>query len=326
MPAALLEVIDEYLAELQLERGLSRATVGAYEADLRQFAAHAAAAGVKEWREARGAQVTDWLYALTAGGLATSSLARKLSAVRMLARWLVQRGRRADDLTALVQGPRRVRPLPRALGKVQVERLLAVPDAGTPHGRRDRAILELFYSSGLRLSELCGLRVTDVVLDEALVRVRGKGDKERVVPVGGPAVAAIRAYLAEGRAALAGDRAGGALFLSERGRPISRKTVWVMVRAAARRAGLAEGVKPHQLRHTFATHLLSGGADLRVIQEMLGHADIGTTQIYTAVEPERVVRDHARYHPRGRVRGGPVRGTADGRGGGGEGAPVKPGG
>jgi integrase/recombinase XerD len=182
-----------------------------------------------------------------------------------------------------------------------MDRLLAAPSGADAYAVRDRAMLELFYSSGLRISELCALTLQQVDLEHGFVRVFGKGAKERVVPLGGKARDAVAAYLGSSRPRLVKPRTGGELFLSERGRAISRKTLWVIVKASARRAGLTKRVKPHLLRHSFATHLLGGGADLRAIQEMLGHASIGTTQIYTAVESSRLLDQHARHHPRNKA-------------------------
>lgn len=290
--------IDSFLAWLQLERGLSDHTRAGYETDLHQAGLFFARAGVAGWEKVGPEQATSWVYSLSEAGYAVASLARKLSALRMLARHLVRERRRPDDFTELVTGPRPHRPLPGTLTPEQVDRLLAAPAGDTPHDLRNKAMLELFYASGLRLSEVCSLRLADLDLQEAVVRVVGKGGKERLVPFGSRAEAALRRYLAEGRPALAGARPSPAVFLSERGVAISRKTVWVIVKALARTAGLEVPVKPHLLRHSFATHLLAGGADLRVIQEMLGHADLGTTQIYTAVEPGRLLSEHAKFHPR----------------------------
>ena len=181
--------------------------------------------------------------------------------------------------------------------------LVSAPGTSTPQGLRDRAMLELMYGSGLRVSELCGLELQALDLGEAMLRVRGKGSKDRVVPVGSAAAAALAAYLRAGRPALVRPATGSAIFLSARGQPLSRKTFWVGVKAAARRAGIGKPVKPHLLRHAFATHLLAGGADLRSIQELLGHADIATTQVYTAVERAALAESHRRHHPRGRGAG-----------------------
>lgn len=301
MPEALREAIEDYGNTLLLERGRSPHTLAGYENDLRQCAAWLAAhKGVSRWSEVTPAHAMDWLYSLSGDNFAVSSLARKLSALRGFARHLVREERRPDDFTALLQGPKRVRRVPGMLTGAEVERLLAAPRGGDAFALRDRALLELFYASGLRVSELAGLTLQQLDLENAYVRVFGKGAKERVVPVGAKAVEALRAYLEAGRASFVRSRTGSALFLSERGAALSRKTLWYLVQKYAAQAGIARGVKPHQLRHSFASHLLGGGADLRVIQEMLGHANLATTQIYTAVEEKRLVEQHARFHPRNR--------------------------
>jgi len=188
--------------------------------------------------------------------------------------------------------------VPGTLSAAEVERLLAAPSGGDAFGLRDRALLELFYASGLRVSELAGITLQQVDLENGFLRVFGKGSKERVVPVGGKAAEAVRVYLAAGRAQFVKAKTGSASFLSERGGPLSRKTLWYLVQKYAAAAGIERGVKPHQLRHSFATHLLGGGADLRSIQEMLGHANLATTQIYTTVDDRRLVEQHAKFHPR----------------------------
>jgi integrase/recombinase XerD len=297
----MLSMIEDFGNALTLERGRSAHTLSGYESDLRQCAAWLAARkGVKDWTEVTAAQATDWLYSQSGDGIAVASLARKLSALRGLARHLVRENARGDDFTALLQGPKRVRRVPGMLSAAEVGKLLAAPQGGDAFALRDRALLELFYASGLRVSELAGLAIQQVDLDNGFLRVFGKGAKERVVPVGGKAVDALKTYLAAGRPAFVKARSGGALFLSERGGPLSRKTLWVIVQKYAAKAGLTRGVKPHLLRHSFASHLLGGGADLRAIQEMLGHANLSTTQIYTAVEEKRLVEQHGRFHPRNR--------------------------
>ena len=292
--------MEDFLAYLELERGLSRNTTTAYETDLLQFAEVLVSLRITNWATVVGAHVSDWLYGLSRQGIATSSMGRKLSAVRMLARYLVKEGVCRQDFTELVQGPKLTRKLPATLSEIDMGKLLAAPVARTAHGLRDKAILELFYSSGLRVSELAGLALQQIDLQQGFVRVFGKGSKERVVPVGGQAAEAVAAYLTAARPELVKPKTGSALFLSERGQAISRKTIWALIKGYARKAGLPKSVKPHLLRHSFATHLLAGGADLRAIQEMLGHADIGTTQIYTAVETSRLTEQHSRFHPRGR--------------------------
>jgi integrase/recombinase XerD len=190
--------------------------------------------------------------------------------------------------------------MPGALSEGEVDRLLAAPQGGDGFALRDRALLELFYSSGLRVSELAGLTLSQLDLEHGFLRVFGKGSKERVVPVGGRAAEALRIYIASGRPTFVKAKTGSAIFLSERGGPLSRKTLWYLVQKYAAAAGITRGVKPHLLRHSFASHLLGGGADLRAIQEMLGHANLATTQIYTAVEEKRLVEQHGKFHPRNR--------------------------
>lgn len=299
LPLALDDPIVEFGSALGLERGRSARTVEAYENDLRQCASFLVRRGRADWKDVMPDDAAAWAQALSRAGLAASSLARKLSALRMFARHLVFIGKRGDDFTALLAGPRTRRALPVTLTSEEIGRILAAADGRDAIGLRDRAILELFYSSGLRVSELAGLLLQQVDLEQGYVRVFGKGSKERVVPVGRTAAAAIDAYLGAGRPRFVRPRrTGSACFLSNRGTAISRKTVWVLVKTYTRRAGITKRVKPHLLRHSFATHLLSGGADLRAIQEMLGHASITTTQIYTAVEEQRLVEQHGRFHPR----------------------------
>ena len=298
MPASLLGEIEDFLAFLRLERGLSGNTEDSYENDLRQFAAFLLEHGILDWSSVKATLVSQWLIELTDGGYAERSLARKLSALRVFARYLVKEGRRKDDFTELASSPKAQQKLPDVLAIDEVERLLNAPPEDTPQGLRDRAMLELMYSSGLRVSELCGLLLQSLDLENGIVRVFGKGSKERVVPVGSAAVSSIERYLDAGRPRLVKERTGSDLFLSQWGRALSRKTFWVNLRQHVAFAGIKKSVKPHTLRHSFATHLLQGGADLRVIQEMLGHADIATTQIYTAVKNHTLVEEHARFHPR----------------------------
>jgi integrase/recombinase XerD len=301
-PPTFADDLDAFLAFIELEKGAARNTVAAYQRDLVQCAAFLARKGARDWTTVGSAQLSDWLYDLSSREFAVASLARKLAAVRALFRHLVRERRRADDPTELLSGPRRVRRAPETLNVQEVGRLVEAPPIGDQYGVRDRAILELAYSSGLRASELSGLTLTQVDLENGFVRVFGKGSKERVVPLGNSARTAIANYLHSARPRLVKPRTGSALFLSERGRAISRKTIWALVKKHARRAGLTRPVKTHLLRHSFATHLLSGGADLRAIQEMLGHASITTTQIYTAVEARRLVSEHAKFHPRSRAK------------------------
>ena len=303
VPAELAEPVDAFLAYLALERGLAKLTVTAYEDDLVRFSTHCGRLGKLSWVEVGLAEVESWVKALDRRGHAAASLSRRLSAVRTFAAHLVRSGLRRDDFTELARGPKHRRTLPGTLSAEQAAQVVSAPDTSTPQGLRARAMLELMYGSGLRVSELCGVELQALDLESALVRVRGKGAKDRIVPIGETAIVAIRAYLSNGRPLLMRKQTGSAVFLSARGQALSRKTFWLSVKQATARSGVAVPVKPHLLRHAFATHLLAGGADLRSIQEMLGHADIATTQIYTSVERTALSAAHRQHHPRGRKPG-----------------------
>jgi integrase/recombinase XerD len=302
IPESFAEAAEGFLAWLELERGLATNTLQSYGKDLVQFAEFLQTRGVASWTQVDGAAVSAWTASLSRAEYARSSQSRKLSAVRMLARHLVREDLRADDFTELLSAPKLSRKLPDVLTREEVERLLNAPSELSPHGVRDRAILELFYSSGLRVSELCGILLQSINLDEGFVRVTGKGSKERIAPIGGAAVRAVEKYVTVARPQFVNSKTGSALFLSQRGVAISRKMVWVMIKQHALKAGIQKPIKPHLLRHSFATHLLEGGADLRVIQELLGHSDISTTQIYTSVQSARLADEHALYHPRSKQR------------------------
>jgi integrase/recombinase XerD len=298
-PAGFAEDIDGFIGFLMLERGLSVHTQYGYQSDLDQCAMFLARKGAKDWRTVQSDDVAAWIHSLSGDDYTVASLARKLTALRVFARYLVREERRTDDFTELLSAPKLSRRIPGTLSADEVAKLIAAPSGGDPISLRDRAILELFYSSGLRVSELGGLLLQQVDLENGFLRVFGKGSKERVVPVGGRACEALTTYVTSARSHFVKTRkTGSELFLSERGTGISRKMLWVIVKKYAKRAGIEKPVKPHLLRHSFATHLLSGGADLRAIQEMLGHANIATTQIYTAVEAKRLIDQHAKYHPR----------------------------
>jgi len=299
-PAAFADDIQSYLNTLGLERGVSVNTRLAYRRDLDQGATFLAKHGAADWRTVTAAEAEAWLHSLTRGHFAEASLARKLTALRGFARHLVREEIRADDFTALLTGPKIRRRLPGTISAADIARLLAAPVGGEPRALRDRALLELFYSSGLRVSELGALMLQQLDLEHGFVRVFGKGAKERIVPVGARACDALAAWVTSGRPHLVKAKTGSQLFLNNRGTAFSRVGLWQIVKKHAARAGLGKNVKPHALRHSFATHLLGGGADLRAIQEMLGHASITTTQIYTAVEPQRLLDHHAKFHPRNR--------------------------
>lgn len=289
--------LEDYLVWIQLERGLSAHTVSSYEMDLVQFGGFLERQSCKNWEDVDEESVGEFLAWLTKESAETATLVRKLSAIRGFSDFR-EREKGGRSFTEIIKGPRARRKMPTSLTIAETLKLLDAPRRSSPHGLRDRAILELLYGSGLRVSELTGLLLQSVDVENRIVRVFGKGSKERLVPVGGRALDAFRDYLQAGRPALVKAKTGSQVFLSQRGTAISRKTVWHLVKTHAERAGLPSSVKPHALRHSFATHLLEGGADLRTIQEMLGHADIATTQIYTRVEMERLLDEHSRYHPR----------------------------
>jgi integrase/recombinase XerD len=299
-PDAFAEHIESFLGYIGLERGLAKNTIDGYRRDLDQAAAFFSRRGLRDWQAVTGDDAGAWIHSLAGAKCRVATVARKLTALRMLARHLVRERVRDDDFTELISGPKITRRMPATLTENEIARLVTAPSGGDPRSLRDRAVLELFYSSGLRVSELAGLRLQQIDIEHGLVRVFGKGSKERVVPIGRTACAAIAGYQGSGRPRLVKARTGSELFLNNRGTALSRVAVWAIVKKHAQRAGIAKNVKPHALRHSFATHLLTGGADLRAIQEMLGHASLSTTQIYTAVEPQRLVAHHAKFHPRNR--------------------------
>ncbi len=291
-------LVEQFLDSLWLERGASRLTLAAYRADLLSFAAHMTSRGAPLASASR-ADLLAYLAAPAQAGLAPRSLGRRLSALRGFYRHLVREGLTQEDPTARIESPRLGRPLPKTLTEADVERLLAVPTGDTPQALRDAAMLELLYASGLRVSELVGLRIAQVDLNRGVLVVLGKGARERLVPVGETALARIETYLAQARGALLDGQISDALFVTRRGGSMTRQAFWHRLRHYARRAGFERLPSPHTLRHAFATHLLNHGADLRAVQMLLGHADLSTTQIYTHVARERLKALHAQHHPRG---------------------------
>jgi integrase/recombinase XerD len=284
---------------LIFERGLSDQTVVAYLRDLGRWIAFLQRADVSRPEEVDVAVLRAWVYELKDQGLAPSSIRRARSAVRTYFGFLLAEGVIETDPTDRLDAPRAVRRLPEFLSREEVERLLEAPDPSRALYWRDRAILEFLYATGVRVSELVGLPLSNLDLDEGFALVFGKGSKERLVPVGGPALRAVRRYLQDVRPELDTGSGKGHVFLNARGRPLRRESVWSLVRESARRAGIRKTVSPHTLRHTFATHLVEGGADLAAVQELLGHADISTTQIYTHLDRAYLRDLHRRFHPRG---------------------------
>ncbi len=285
--------IDGYLDHLRVERGLAPLTVEAYGRDLAKLAAHLAAQG----DELGPGAVASFLVALGDDGIGARSAARTLSAVRGLCRYLVREKALAQDPCELIERPKLGRRLPHVLSVDEVVRLLHAPDPATARGRRDRAMLQLMYAAGLRVSELCKLALADVDRRRGVVAAFGKGGKRRLVPVGEVALASLDAYLAD-RAAHRFAAKSRVLFLSPRGKALTRQAFWKRVAAYARAAGIRKPVSPHKLRHSFATHLLAHGADLRSVQAMLGHSDIATTEVYTHVVGDHVRRQYFKAHPR----------------------------
>lgn len=291
------DLVHAFLEHLTVEKGLSTNTVTAYRRDLDRYLRFLGSKGREG--EVLEADVLAFLRYLSESGLSTRTLARNLAAVRGYHLYLIRDGAAAGDPTANLETPRGWARLPKTLTADEVESLLAQPDTRTAVGLRDKAMLELLYATGLRVSELVGIKVQDIDLERGHLTVIGKGSKERMVPIGDVAAAAVNAYLERGRPALLGGRESEALFISSHRRQITRQMFWERIKSCARTAGIPRSISPHTLRHSFATHLLDNGADLRAVQAMLGHADISTTQIYTHVSRERLRQIHEKYHPRG---------------------------
>jgi integrase/recombinase XerD len=289
---------EGFLAYLRVERGLSHNTLLAYGRDLDGFISWASKMGRRRPGSVRRREIQQYLRELRLRGLSPRSIARSLATLRVFFRFLRQEGLTREDPTAEIDGPRLERTLPRALPPAEVERLLEAPDKGTRTGLRDSAILEVLYATGLRVSELVSLRVEDLHLEEGYLLCRGKGSRERVVPIGSRARLRLREYLEGARPALLKGRRSVHVFVQSRGSGMSRQAVWKNLRRYAFEVGVRGRLSPHVLRHSFATHLLENGADLRSVQKMLGHADISTTQIYTQVDRERLRRIYLRHHPR----------------------------
>lgn len=298
------EIIDRFVDSMWLEYGLSKNTLSAYRSDLKQFSGFNAGPEIEFNKavtliQARDIEVQRFLAACYARGVKSASTSRTLSTLRRFYRYLVREGVCSQDPTVNLSSPKLGRSLPKSLSEDDVLALLAGPDESTAMGKRDRAMLELLYATGLRVSELVGIELDQINLQVGLVRVIGKGDKERLVPLGEMALDKLSAYLTSGRGDILGKRSSAAVFVSNRGTAITRQTFWYAIKRYAKLAGLNADLSPHTLRHAFATHLLNHGADLRSVQLLLGHSDLSTTQIYTHVARERLQSLHARHHPRG---------------------------
>ena len=291
--------LDRFSDALWLEDGLAPRSLESYRRDLTQLFTWLEPQGIPPDQAQRGDIELFLAHRSLDESIAARSLARQLTAIKRYQRWLLREGRRDDDPTLTVAAPRLPKPLPKTLSENDVEALINAPDVNTPHGLRDRAMLEALYAAGFRVSELVGLPLAAVSLTDGVVRIMGKGSKERLVPLGEDAQDWIQRYVAAARPALLKGRGSEALFVTERGGPMTRQMFWYLIKRHAASAGIKTSLSPHTLHHAFATHLLNHGADLRVVQMLLGHADIATTQIYTHVAKERLKALHAKHHPRG---------------------------
>ncbi|MEM7359247.1 MAG: site-specific tyrosine recombinase XerD [Pseudomonadota bacterium] len=290
------QLIDQFIDALWLESGLSKNTLSAYRSDMTHLARFVQPASLLEIGQA---DIQKYLATLLAQNTKSSSSARMLSTMRRFYRYQIRENRVAADPCAHVMSPKQGRPLPKTLSEAQVDALLAAPDTQSELGLRDRAMLEVLYATGLRVSELVNLKMLEANLQVGVVRIVGKGNKERLVPLGEQAIDWVTRYLASARSTLLGSRHSEALFVTARGTAMTRQAFWYMIKRHAKMAGITQPLSPHTLRHAFATHLINHGADLRSVQMLLGHVDLSTTQIYTHIAKERLQSMHAKHHPRG---------------------------
>ena len=292
------KLAKDFLNYLTVEAGLARNTILAYGRDLRAFLEHCKSSNIKNLKKLKPAVIQQYLQLQSKNLRSEASVKRSLAAIRMFLRYAQLTGYMNDDFLAVLEGPKLWQKLPTVCSKNQVLDLLNAPDPAEPYYLRDRAMLELLYATGLRASEMAKLKINDLNLDIGYIRCIGKGSRERIVPLGKIAIAATEEYLEKLRPALSKPFSGNTLLLSRTGRPLSRIEIWRLIKKYALRAGMPRNLTAHTLRHCFATHLLTGGADLRSVQEMLGHVDIATTQIYTHVDQDRLRNIHRQYHPR----------------------------
>lgn len=291
-------LLTEFLNFLQIEKNAALNTVVSYHHDLARYLDFLKTRGITNLAQIRPADILALIQTLREIDYAPTSTARNLSAIRMFHRFLMHEDYLDHDPTANITLPKLPKYLPDTLSQFEIERILSQPDSSTPAGLRDKAMLELLYAAGLRVSELISLRLSDLFFSEGFVRIFGKGRKERIVPVGEQAVYFTQLYLRRVRPAMLKAHSGEGLFLNNRGKPLSRMGLWVILRRYVTSAGITKKVSPHTFRHSFATHLIEGGADLRAVQEMLGHADISSTQIYTHLDREFLKEVHRNFHPR----------------------------
>jgi integrase/recombinase XerD len=295
-------LIDEFITHVTLERGQAKNTQETYQRMLGQFAGYLQSRDVQRWGEVTAKHVSDFLMHQRKREMALNSILLNLAAIRVFFRFLYANRYVPSNVAETVDRPRKLRALPKALSMSDVDKLLAPPAMEDPRAVRDHAILETLYASGLRVSELASLTLENVNFETGFLRVIGKGNKERIVPIGREALQWLQRYLDNARPKLVRPHTPSALFIGNRGRQLRRDSLWHLVAGTAKRVGISKHVSPHMLRHSFATHLLENGADLRVIQEMLGHADISTTEIYTHVDSQRLKSVHYQFHPRAKMK------------------------
>ena len=292
-------LVEEFINYLSIERGLSDNTISAYSSDLRHFTEYLTTIGIDNPDSVKRQDIMDYLMKRKGQKISSNSISRCLVAIKMFYKFLVQEHLAKDDIAGVLESPKLVRPLPNVIGMQEIDKLLAAPDLRDWMGLRDKAALELMYATGMRVSELVELAMDGLNLDMGYIKCRGKGDKERIVPIGKKAKEAIERYVEKVRPTLQKEGFQDAhLFLSRLGKKVSRMSFWKMIKKNAKLARIKKDVTPHTLRHSFATHLLERGADLRVVQELLGHSDISTTQIYTHINKERLKLIHKQFHPR----------------------------
>jgi integrase/recombinase XerD len=291
-------LVDQFLDYVSMERGLSPNTREAYSSDLHSFARFLTKRKITSFNNVRRKHILDFLMAEKERGLNVNSISRRLVAIRIFFGYLQQENLLTENITEAMDSPKLWKVLPGVLSLKEVEALLKAPSGNDPISLRDKAMLELLYATGLRVSEIAGLKQEDMHFDSGYLRCLGKGNKARIVPFGSSARTHVERYLADARPSFLKEQSSSHIFLTYRGRPFSRKGIWKIIKIYAARAGINKAISPHTMRHSFATHLLANGAPLRIIQEMLGHADIATTQIYTHVDERRLKSVHARFHPR----------------------------
>lgn len=292
-----LNLTKSFLDYLSVEKGLSKNTLEAYGQDLETYLGFLSQSKLGDWSKVKRDHVMEFMIGERKRGCEAATIARRVVAIKLFHRFLVRERLIEEDITSVIESPKLWKKLPHFLTSAEMEAILQAPDLETDHGIRDKALLECLYATGMRVSEVSGISLSDVNLESAYVRCKGKGSKERIVPIGQKAIEACRIYLKKVRAhyKTASDR----FFLGRLGGPLSRIAIWELIKKNAKLAGIEKNITPHTFRHSFATHLLERGADLRIVQELLGHADIATTQIYTHVSRDRLKGVHAKFHPRG---------------------------